>query len=79
MFNFDEKKVYVDHLNGVNMIPQVEKVVDKICEDGYKNIFLVGIGGTLLYQQYANGNMKRVFKKMCKAKENVISDLEDMM
>ena len=49
MFNFDEKKVYTDHLNGVNMIPQVEKVVDKICEDGYKNIFLVGIGGTLLY------------------------------
>ena len=49
MFNFDEKKVYADHLNGVNMIPQVEKVVDKICEDGYKNIFLVGIGGTLLY------------------------------
>ena len=36
MFNFDEKKVYVDHLNGVNMIPQVEKVVDKICEDGYR-------------------------------------------
>ena len=32
MFNFDEKKVYTDHLNGVNMIPQVEKVVDKICE-----------------------------------------------
>lgn len=42
-------------------------------------LVLAGIGGTLLYQQYANGNMKRVFKKMCKAKENVISDLEDMM
>lgn len=42
-------------------------------------LVLAGIGGTLLYQQYANGNMERVFKKMCKAEENVISDLEDMM
>ena len=42
-------------------------------------LVLAGIGGTLLYQQYANGNMERVFKKMCKAKENMLDDLEDMM
>jgi fructoselysine-6-phosphate deglycase len=31
------------------MIPEVEKVVDQICDEGYDNIFLFGIGGTLLY------------------------------
>ncbi len=49
MLNFDETKVRQDHQNGVNMIPEVEKVVDQICEEGYDNIFLFGIGGTLLY------------------------------
>lgn len=49
MLNFDEKKVWQDHQNGVEMIPEVEKVVDQICSEGYDNIFLFGIGGTLLY------------------------------
>ena len=49
MLNFDEAKVRQDHQNGVNMIPEVEKVVDQICDEGYDNIFLFGIGGTLLY------------------------------
>lgn len=49
MLNFDEKKVWQDHQNGVEMIPEVEKVVDQICNEGYDNIFLFGIGGTLLY------------------------------
>ena len=49
MFNFDENRVRTEHTNGVNLIPEVEKIVDKICEEGYKNIFLFGIGGTLLY------------------------------
>ena len=49
MLNFDEAKVRQDHQNGVDMIPEVEKVVDQICDDGYDNIFLFGIGGTLLY------------------------------
>ena len=42
-------KVRQDHQNGVDMIPEVEKVVDQICDEGYDNIFLFGIGGTLLY------------------------------
>ncbi len=42
-------------------------------------LVMAGIGGTLLYQQYMNGNMERVIKKMCKAKQEVIDDLEDMM
>lgn len=49
MLNFDEAKVRQDHQNGVDMIPEVEKVVDRICDEGYDNIFLFGIGGTLLY------------------------------
>ena len=49
MLNFDEAKVRQDHQNGVDMFPEVEKVVDQICDEGYDNIFLFGIGGTLLY------------------------------
>ena len=49
MLNFDEAKVRQDHQNGVDMIPEIEKVVDQICDEGYDNIFLFGIGGTLLY------------------------------
>ena len=49
MLNFDESRVRTEHQNGVNLIPEVEKIVDKVCEDGYSNIFLFGIGGTLLY------------------------------
>lgn len=49
MLNFDEAKVRQDHQNGVDMIPEAEKVVDQICDEGYDNIFLFGIGGTLLY------------------------------
>ena len=49
MLNFDEAKVRQDHQNGVDMIPEVEKVVDQICDEGDDNIFLFGIGGTLLY------------------------------
>ena len=39
MLNFDEAKVRQDHQNGVDMIPEVEKVVDQICDEGYDNIF----------------------------------------
>ena len=49
MLNFDENRVRTEHTNGVNLVPEVEKIVDKICKEGYSNIFLFGIGGTLLY------------------------------
>ena len=60
MFNFDENRVRTEHTNGVNLIPEVEKIVDKICEEGYKNIFLFGIGGTLLYA----GQIMHTIKQM---------------
>ena len=59
MLNFDEAKVRQDHQNGVDMIPEVEKVVDQICDEGYDNIFLVGIGGTLLYAGHIMHTAKR--------------------
>ncbi|MFQ8704704.1 MAG: SIS domain-containing protein [Thomasclavelia sp.] len=49
MLNFDENRVRTEHQNGVNLIPEVEKIVDQVCQEGYSNIFLFGIGGTLLY------------------------------
>ena len=33
----------------MDIIPQVEKIVDAICEKGYSSIFYIGIGGTVLY------------------------------
>ena len=39
----------------------------------------LGIGGTLLYQNIKNGNVKRWTKEMNRAKTQMIDDLEDMM
>ena len=39
----------------------------------------LGIGGTLLYQNIKNGNLKRWTREMNKAKTKMIEELEDMM
>lgn len=46
-----------------------------------KSVALVamGVGGTLLYQQVKNGNMKRYFKDMKRTMKKTYDDLEDMM
>lgn len=49
MFNFNEESVRKEHENGVGIIAQTQDVVDRICREGYKNIFYIGIGGTFLY------------------------------
>ena len=49
MFNFDEARVRQEHQNGVDIIPKTEKIIDQVCEEGYSNIFYIGIGGTVLY------------------------------
>lgn len=49
MLNFDEEKVMQEQQNGIDIIPEVEAAIDKICSKGYKNIFYIGIGGTALY------------------------------
>ena len=39
----------------------------------------LGIGGTLLYQNIKNGNLKRWTREMNRMKTQMIEDLEDMM
>ena len=44
-------------------------------------IYLIGlgIGGTLLYQNIKNGNVRRWTREMNRAKTEMLEDLEDMM
>ena len=44
-------------------------------------IYLIGlgIGGTLLYQNIKNGNLRRWTRQMNQAKTEMLEDLEDMM
>lgn len=39
----------------------------------------LGIGGTLLYQNIKNGNLKKLTRKINQSKIQMIEDLEDMM
>lgn len=39
----------------------------------------LGIGGTLLYQNIKNGNLRKWTRKMNRTKTQMIDDLEDMM
>ena len=39
----------------------------------------LGIGGTLLYQQLKNGNLRKVVRQMNRSKTKMLEDLEDMM
>lgn len=60
MLDFDEKKIFGDNMNGINLIPKAEEIVDQICEKGYSNIFYIGIGGTVLYE----GQMMHIIKQL---------------
>ncbi len=42
-------------------------------------LVLMGVGGTLLYQQIRNGNAKKYIKKMEGIAMKTYDDLEDMM
>ena len=42
-------------------------------------LILMGVGGTLLYQQIRNGNAKKYIKDMENMLKNEFDDLEDMM
>ena len=39
----------------------------------------LGIGGTILYQQLKNGNLRRVVRQMNRSKTKMLEDLEAMM
>ena len=46
MLKFNEEEIRKDIQNVLACRPEVEKVVDSICSDGYENLILLGIGGT---------------------------------
>ena len=44
--NFDRQKK-IDSINGALALrPKIEEILDKVWDDGFDNIFFVGIGGT---------------------------------
>lgn len=55
-FNRQER---LDNINGaLKLRSQIEKIVDDICDKGYKNICFLGIGGTLASSYQAHIHMK---------------------
>lgn len=42
-------------------------------------LIAMGVGGTLLYQQVKNGNVKRYFRDMKRITRKAYDDLEDMI
>lgn len=58
MLKFDEKK-QLDSVNGALALRgEIEKIIDGICEKGYKNICWLGIGGTYASCLQAEVHMK---------------------
>lgn len=58
MLKFDERK-QIDSVNGALALRgQIENIVDQICEEGYKNICWLGIGGTYASCLQAEVHMK---------------------
>ncbi|MCI5801150.1 MAG: SIS domain-containing protein [Oscillospiraceae bacterium] len=49
MHKFDEKALLKSAEDTLALKPEIEKIVDDICKEGYKNIFLIGVGGTICY------------------------------
>ena len=39
----------------------------------------LGVGGTILYQQLKNGNLRKIVRKMNSSKTKMLEDLENMM
>ncbi|HEX2985380.1 MAG TPA: SIS domain-containing protein [Caproiciproducens sp.] len=46
MFNFNVERYQKVVNDAIALRPQIEKAVDKICGEGYSNIFFIGCGGT---------------------------------
>lgn len=59
MVNFDAQKK-IDSVNGALALrPQIEQIVDEVCEAGYTNICWMGIGGTWASSLQATVHMKQ--------------------
>ena len=46
MFNFNVPRYEKVVSDAIALRPQIEAAVDKVCEEGYSNIFFIGCGGT---------------------------------
>ncbi|MDO4345008.1 MAG: SIS domain-containing protein [Eubacteriales bacterium] len=46
MFNFDVPRYEKVVSDAIALRPQIEAAVDKVCQEGYSNIFFIGCGGT---------------------------------
>lgn len=42
-------------------------------------MIMVGVGGTLLYQELKSGNLRKMVREMNRSKTKMLEDLEDMM
>lgn len=49
MFNFNVPRYEKVVTDAINLRPQIEAAVDKICKEGYSNIFFIGCGGTYAF------------------------------
>lgn len=55
MLNFNEKKYTEVMKFNYGLKDEINAVVDQICKEGYDNLFLIGIGGTVAYmEEYGN-------------------------
>lgn len=46
MLKFDEQEVLAGYAGALALRPQIEAIVDAVCERGYDSIYFLGIGGT---------------------------------
>ncbi len=49
MLNFNEEKFLMEENGALSLRRDIEIIVDGICRRGYKNLFLMGIGGTIAF------------------------------
>lgn len=58
MFNFNKEKFLQEENGALALKQDIEEIVDSICKKGYKNIFLIGIGGTIAIEEQIGSIMK---------------------
>ena len=75
MFNFNEAKIRKEHENGLSIIAKTREIVDQICNEGFSNIFYIGIGGTILYA----GQFGHIVKQMGSALPLYLENAADFM
>ncbi len=49
MIGFDKEKFYAIENGALALREQIEKVIDKVSAEGYSNVFIFGIGGTIAH------------------------------